>query len=167
LARSVIVFSFKVFLELRKRTQSGKLEFADPTLGDLVDRHGVDEVQLFPAVPFPGDEIGLLEDRQMLRDCLAGHLQPLAQFTKRLAISAVQPIQQPPTASIGQSAKHNVLFHASNMEPFGYLTIWNRLVACQAKSWRPCAGDRRRAFMNRAAPSRHGASFSIPSSASA
>src|SRR6516165_5043994 len=130
--------------------QSGELEFADPTLGDLVNRHRIDEVQLFPAVAFPGDEIGLLENRQMLRDRLAGHLQPFAQFAKRLAISAVQPIQQPPTASIGQSAKQKVLFHTSNMEPFGYLTIWNRLVACQAKNWRPRAGDTRRTFMNRA-----------------
>jgi hypothetical protein len=34
----------------------------------------------------------------------------------------VQPIQQPPAARIGQSAKHSIVIHAGNMEPFGYLT---------------------------------------------
>ena len=53
----------------------------------------------------------------------------------------MQPIQQPPAACIGQSAKHSVLFHASNMEPFSSLTIGNRLVACQAKNPRACLGD--------------------------
>jgi hypothetical protein len=56
----------------------------------------------------------------MLRDRLAGHVQSLAQLAERLPISAVQPIQQLPTASIGQSAKHSVVAHAGNREPVGY-----------------------------------------------
>jgi hypothetical protein len=63
------------------------------SLGDLVDRDRVDEMQLFPAVPPPRDEIGLHENRQMLRDRLAGHIQPPAQLAKRPTIPAVQPIQ--------------------------------------------------------------------------
>jgi len=56
----------------------------------------------------------------MLRDCLAGHVQPLAQLAQGLAIPAVQPIQQLPTICIGQSAKHSIVIHAGDMEPFGY-----------------------------------------------
>jgi hypothetical protein len=58
----------------------------------------------------------------MLRDRLAGHVQPLAQLAKRLTIPVVQPIQQLPTVCVGQSAKHSVLIHAVNREPRGYLT---------------------------------------------
>src|SRR5580704_154761 len=140
LAVSVIGFSFKLSLELRKCAQSVSLEFADPAFGDLVDRNRIDKVQLFSALPLPGHEIGLLEYRQMLRDRLAGHAQPLAQLAQRLAIPAVQPIQQLPTICIGQSAKHSIVIHAGNMEPFGYLTIGNLLVACQAERFAP-AGD--------------------------
>jgi hypothetical protein len=70
----------------------------------------------------------------MLLDRLASHLQPLAQFAKRLAIPAVQPVEQLPAARIGQSAKHDVIVHAGNMEPFGYLIIGNPTVTCQAKT---------------------------------
>src|SRR3984893_10156472 len=142
LAVSVIGFSFKLSLELRKCAESGQLEFADPAFGDLVDRHGIDEVHLFSPLPFPGHEIGLLENRQMLRDRLAGHAQPLAQLAQRLAIPAVQPLPQPPAARIGQSAKHSIVIHAGQ-----YGTIWlpnvgNLLVACQAER-RSCSRRRR------------------------
>jgi len=56
----------------------------------------------------------------MLRDRLTGHVQPLAKLAKPLAILPVQPVQQLPAASVGQSAKHSVLIHANNMEPCGY-----------------------------------------------
>jgi hypothetical protein len=70
----------------------------------------------------------------MLRDRLARHVQPPTQLAKRLAIPLMQPIQQPPAARIGQSAKHSILIHASNMEPFCCLNIGNRSVACQAEN---------------------------------
>ncbi len=72
----------------------------------------------------------------MLRYRLAGHVQPLAQLAKRLAILLMQPVQHLPAACIGQSAKHSVLIHASNMEPYGSLFIGNHLVTCTAKKWR-------------------------------
>src|ERR1700730_10811329 len=89
LAVSVIGFSFKLSLELRKCAESGQLEFADPAFGDFVDRHGCGEVQFFEDLPMPGHEIGLLENRQMLRDRLAGNAEPLAQLAQRLAVPAV------------------------------------------------------------------------------
>ena len=76
-------------------------------------------MQFFPAVPLPGDEIGLLENRQMFRDRLVAHVEPPAQLAKRLTVLAVQPIQELPAARIGQSPKHCIVIHAGNMEPFG------------------------------------------------
>src|SRR6202048_2101885 len=91
LAVSVIGFSFKLSLELRKCAESGQLAFADPGFVVLVDRHGIDEVQLFSALPFPGHEIGLLENRQMLRDRLAGHAQSLANLHRLFGSSCFKP----------------------------------------------------------------------------
>jgi hypothetical protein len=115
-----MVFSFKGSFEFRECIQAWRIELADPAFGHLVDRHRIDEVQFFATVPPPGHEIGLLKNRQMLRHRLAGHVQSLAQLAERLTISAVQPIQQLPTASIGQSVKHSVVAHAGNREPVGY-----------------------------------------------
>src|ERR1700756_1419396 len=120
-----MVFSFQVSLQIGQGLQSRALEFADPAFGDVLDRHGIDEVQLFTAVPLPGYEIGFLKNRQMLRDRLAGHVEPLAQLAERLAIPALQSIQQLPAARVGQSAKYSILIHAGNMEPLGYLTVGN------------------------------------------
>ena len=80
-------------------------------------------MQLLPAVAFPGDQIGLPENGQMLRDRLPGHVQPPAQLVKRLTIPPVQPIEKLPPARIGQSAKHSIVIHADNTELFGCLTM--------------------------------------------
>jgi hypothetical protein len=100
-------------------------------------------VQFFSALPLPGHEISLRENRQMFRDRLPGHFEPLTQLAKPLAIPAVQPVQQLPAARIGQSAKHSIVIHAGDMEPYGCLMIGNPLVACQvikrAPTRRQCA----------------------------
>src|SRR5258708_810505 len=111
------------------------LKFPNPAFGDLADRNGIDEVQLFSAIPLPRDEIRLLENRQMLGDCLACHVQPAAKIAEGLAILPVQPIQQPPAARVCQSAKHGVLIHVRHMELFSCLFIGNRSVACQVEKW--------------------------------
>src|SRR6516165_2068761 len=82
-----MVFSFKGSFEFRESVQARRIELADPAFGDLVDRHGIDKVQLFTTVSPPGHEIGLLKNRQMLRHRLAGHVQSLAQLAERLTIS--------------------------------------------------------------------------------
>ena len=71
-------------------------EFPDPAFGDRVDRDGIDEMQLLSALPFPGNEVCLLEDRQMFRNGLACHVQPLAKLTERLTIPSVQPVEELP-----------------------------------------------------------------------
>src|SRR5271163_3843437 len=88
----------------------------------------------------------------MLRDCLAGHVQPLAQLAKRPAILQVQSIQQLPAARIGQSAKHSILIHAVNRELLGSISIGNLLVTCQGKTalFRPRSEEARSLPLDRA-----------------
>ena len=75
----------------------------------------------------------------MFRDRLPGHFEPLTQLAKRLAISALQPIQQLPAARIAEKPKHSIVIHAGNMEPCGCLMIGNLPVACQTKIFAPAS----------------------------
>src|SRR5215470_11695981 len=127
-----MVLSFQGFLECRQGAQTLTFEFPDPSLGDLVDRYRIDEMQLLAAKTLPRDEVCLLEDRQMLRDGLARHIEPLTQFAERLAILSMQPVEKLPTASVSQSSKNSVVIHFSHMQPFSYLPIGNHSVTCQA-----------------------------------
>src|SRR5712671_3295012 len=77
-AASVMVFSFQLPLEFRECAQAWPLELANPALGNLVDRHRVYEVKLFAPLSLPRHEVRILQNRQMLRDRLARHVQSLA-----------------------------------------------------------------------------------------
>src|SRR5205085_12448428 len=77
-------------LQLAERDKFRALEFLDPALADLVDRHRIEIVQLFAAVPERGDEVCLLEDSKMLGHGLPRHGQPLAQLVQGLAASHVK-----------------------------------------------------------------------------
>jgi hypothetical protein len=54
---SAIVFSFQSFLAVRESALARTFELADPALSDLVDRYGIDEVQLLAAPPLNSDEV--------------------------------------------------------------------------------------------------------------
>jgi len=73
--------------------QSGMLEFADPAFGDFVDGYRVDEVKSFSAFAPPGDKIRLLQNSQMFRHGLPGHIQPITEFTQGLSVLLAQPIE--------------------------------------------------------------------------
>jgi len=103
------------------------LELLEPALRDFIDRYRIDEVQLFAALPLPGDKICLLKNRQVFGNGLACHVEPLAKLGQRLAIPPVQPVEQVPAACISQSMEHSVVIFGHNTEPFGYLiyaTLW-------------------------------------------
>ena len=91
-----------------QRVEARLLVFLDPTLVDLVDRDGIEEVQLFASAPLDRDEVRSLEELQMLGDGLSRHVQTTAQSAERLAILGVQPIEQFPTARVGQGFKNVV-----------------------------------------------------------
>ena len=74
----------------------------NPALGDLVDRCGVQVVELL-ATPSDGrHEVGRLEDRQVLADRLAGHVQAFGEFPEALSVAGVQAIQQLAATRVGQ-----------------------------------------------------------------
>jgi len=71
----------------------------DPPLADLMDRDGVKVVQLLPARPQRGDEVGRLQDRKVLCDGAASW-RAVAEVGQGSAVFGVKPIQQrPPYAS--------------------------------------------------------------------
>jgi len=78
------------------------LEFADPPFGDLVERHRVEVVQLLPSPPHGADQVGGLQDGDVLGGRLAGHGQLAAQFTQRLPVALVQAVEQLPPGRVGQ-----------------------------------------------------------------
>ena len=58
----------------------------------------------------------------MLGDSLPSHGQPSAEFTERLTIFCMQPVEQIPPVHVGQSSKDNVIIHLRDMQPSGYLS---------------------------------------------
>src|SRR5262245_34449838 len=85
----LLLICFKPALQLVQRLQSIALILADPALVDLVDWRRVQIVQLLAATPDCDDQISRLQQREMLRDGLAGHAELLAQLVQRLAILCI------------------------------------------------------------------------------
>ena len=60
-------------------------------------------MQLLAAMPDRGDEVGLLQDRKVLRHRLPRHGEAVAKFVQGLSVSGVKPVQQRPPRCIGES----------------------------------------------------------------
>src|SRR6516225_7116211 len=116
----LLITSLQSFLEFAQCLQPVAFEFPDPALGDVVDRHRVEVVQLLSALLHGGDQIGLLQNPQMLADRLPRHVEARAEFVQGLAVVRTQPVEQFPAAGIGQGFEH--LIHSHNMQPFGCLS---------------------------------------------
>jgi hypothetical protein len=56
------------------------LVFRDPALGDLVNRHRVQEVQLLSTPAGRRNEVGLFEAFEVLRDGLPRHVEVSAEI---------------------------------------------------------------------------------------
>jgi len=80
----------------------------DPAFGDLVDRCGVQVVELLSAAAHRGDEICRLQHRQVLADRLAGHVEPRAQLAKTLSAAGIQAVEEPAATRIRQRLEHPV-----------------------------------------------------------
>ena len=99
---SAIAFSFELFLEFGHGAEAALLELANPPIGDLVDRHGVEVMQFFAAPPDRDDKRCLFQELQVLGHGLAGHVEVFAKLGERLPVIRPQAIQQQPPAGIGQ-----------------------------------------------------------------
>ena len=53
----------------------------DPTLGDLIERHRVEVMKLFPTMPQNDNEVGPFEQSQMFGHSLSGHVEVLTECT--------------------------------------------------------------------------------------
>ena len=84
------------------------LELVDPALLDLVQRDRIEVVQLLPPAPHRADQVGGLQDGQMLGHRLTGHVDPPAQLPERLPVLLVQPVQQTPAGLVGQRLEDRV-----------------------------------------------------------
>jgi len=113
---------FEMLLEVAEGLQAVALVFADPALVDFVDGDGVEVVELFAAVPDGGDEIGVLEEVQVLGNSLTAHIEVLAESGESLAVVFVQQVEQLAAAGIGQGFEHVV--HDGDK-------LGNQMVACQ------------------------------------
>src|SRR5262245_22411172 len=103
-----MALSLQSLPELVERLQASALELLHPAVVDLVDGHGVQEVELLAASPRGADEVRLLEQRQVLRDRLPGHPHPLAELREREPARLVEAIEQLPPAGIRERSEHRV-----------------------------------------------------------
>ena len=96
-------------------------ERLNPAVGNLMQRNGIQVVQLEPSTPHAADQVGRLEHREVLAHRLACHFEVLAQLTERLAVVLAKPIQQQPPAGIRQCSKdliHLIVRHQTIMQVF-------------------------------------------------
>jgi hypothetical protein len=113
---------FEMFREVAEGLQTVALVFADPALVDFVNGDGIEVVELFAAVPDGGDEVGVLEEVEVLGHGLAGHVEVLAEGGEGLTVVFVQQVEQLAAAGIGQGFE-NVVHDVGK--------IGNQMVACQ------------------------------------
>src|SRR5258705_4302859 len=117
--------------QFAERGQLAALEFFDPPLADLMDRHRIEIVQLLAAIPERGHEVGCLENHKMLCHGLPCHGEAVAEFLQGLTVLGVKPVQQRPPRSIGQ--RFEDLIHGSdNRQPKGCMS---RGVLWISSSW--------------------------------
>ncbi len=74
----------------------------NPAFSDLVDGDGVEIVELLPTLSDRRHEVGGLEDRQVLADGLAGHVQPFGELPEVLSVPLVQAIEQVAATRVGE-----------------------------------------------------------------
>src|SRR6266404_9612433 len=79
--------------QFAERGKLAALEFLDPPLADLMDRHRIEIVQLLAAMPECGDEVGRLENCKVFCDRLPRHGEAVAEFVQGLTVFGVKPVQ--------------------------------------------------------------------------
>src|SRR5213078_4170970 len=134
-----MALSLQLLPELVQRLHAPALELLHPAVVDLVDGHGVQEVELLAAPPRGADEVRLLELREVLRDGLAAHPHPLAELAQREPARLEQPVQQLAPAGIRECLEHRV-------HPFPPAVFIMQAFTCMSSakiSTRPAARPRR------------------------
>ena len=85
-----------------------------PPVVDAADGNGIEVVVALPSDLAARDQVGPLEDAEVLHDAEPRHRrQRRLQLSQRLAITLEEPVEQRPATGIGQRAEHLVV-HAGN-----------------------------------------------------
>ena len=120
-----------------QRAQARAFEFLDPAFGDVPERDRVEVVQFLPAPADGGDEVGRLQQAQVLGRRLPRHVERLAQLPEGLPVAFAQPVQQRPPRRIGQRLEHRVILdHPDTMQVF--TCICQAIIVCRGVDpWNP------------------------------
>ncbi len=116
-----VFFSSSCFLRSASAREAAALELADPALGDLVDRHRVEVVQLLAAPPDRDDELGALP---ACSRCLVTACRVMARCAQ--SSPSVWPF-----SARSRSSSWRRLGSASALNTSSMTAICNHLVACQ------------------------------------
>jgi hypothetical protein len=68
-------------------------------------------MKFLSALAPPRHQVGFLENREMLRHCLPGHVQPGAKVAQGLAVSVAQAIEKLAPAWVRQCLENRVIAH--------------------------------------------------------
>src|SRR5262249_2608645 len=85
-----------------QRLHARTVVVADPSLGELADRRCVQVVELLATAADGRDEVGCLEDVEVVAHGLPRHVELAAELTQRLPVVRVERVQQAPPARIGE-----------------------------------------------------------------
>ena len=112
---------FETSFQIAQRLQAMAFIFANPALGDLVQRHWIEVMELFAPAPHRGHEAGRFQHGNVLGHRLAGHVEVRAQLAQRLPVAGEQLVQQPAARAIGQGFENRV-HCGNNMQPKGCMS---------------------------------------------
>src|SRR6266478_1990490 len=107
--------------QFAERGELAALEFPDPPLADLMDRHRVEVMQLLAAMLEGGDEVGGLENSKVFGDGLPRHGEAVAEFVQGLSVFGVKPVQQRPPRRVGQRFE-DLIHGRDNRQPNGCMS---------------------------------------------
>ena len=79
--------------------------FVDPTLGNLLQRRGVEIVQLFAAPPKRNDQVGFDQQTEVFGNALTRHAKMPAELAKSLSVILVELIEEGAPVWVRQSFK--------------------------------------------------------------
>src|SRR6266702_2786437 len=109
---------FETLFQIAQRLKAMAFVFANPALGDLVDRNWIEVIQLLAPAPDDGDQIGRFQQQEMLGDGLPRHVEVRAQFAERLPVALMQLVQQLSPALVRQRFEYCI--HSETH----YATFW-------------------------------------------
>src|SRR6266498_5885616 len=119
MSSAFLVFGFfETLFQIAQRLKTMAFVFGNPALGDLVNRHWIEIMQLLAPAPDDDDKVCRLQQEEMLRHRLPRHVEVFTQLAERLPVALVQLVEQLSAAFVRQGLEHGI--HLGSH----YATIW-------------------------------------------